>query len=370
MRFLHTADLHLDSPFCKLGVLDAEAQRVRQREMFKRIFECATENECDMMLIAGDLFDTPALTPETAKLTIDLFEGFGKPIFISPGNHDAFISGGFYRSASLPSNVYVFSSDELQYIDVPELDVTVAGYAFMTSGLAKDPLAVTPRPSEENGRILLLCAHTEIDAPTSRYAPIMLSDISRHGFDYAALGHIHNPKSFASTVRYCGFPEGRAFDEQGEGGVYIVDIDADKNVSVTRKITSRVRFERIKIDADGVSSTDELAELCRTEACKYDSNTHLRIELCGVIATDGFDVSAVQNICGSSLASLQIKDETISIPDVSFLERDTSLKGEFYRVIRPRLHSDDAAERASALRALRIGLAAIEGKSFSDGGRI
>ena len=369
MRFLHTADLHLDSSFCKLGVLDAEAQRERQRELLERIFDCAEKNECDMMLIAGDLFDTPVVTHATQKLCLELFERFGKPIFISPGNHDAFIAGGFYKSAALSQNVYVFNSDELQYIDLPELDVTVAGYAFMSQGLAKDPLDTPLRPEGENQRILLLCAHTEIDTPTSRYAPIMLSDIARHGFDYAALGHVHNPPHISDTVRYCGFPEGRAFDEQGEGGVYIVDIDGENNVNATRKITSKIRFERVKIDADGISSSDELIKLCKAEALKYDQFTNLRIELCGVVTADGFDVSAAQELCSPSLASLQIKDETISIPDIAFLERDASLKGEFYRVIRPRLHSDDAAERAGALRALRIGLAAIEGKSFTDGGR-
>ena len=109
MKLLHTADLHLDSAFCTLGAIGSQGRREAQRSLLKRIFDTAKREECDMMLIAGDLFDTVFVTPETKKLCMELFADFGAPIVIAPGNHDPFVDGSLYKSADLPENVFVFN---------------------------------------------------------------------------------------------------------------------------------------------------------------------------------------------------------------------------------------------------------------------
>ena len=371
MRFLHTADLHLDSAFCKVGAMGAEVQRQRQRELLERIFALAKNECCDMILIAGDLFDTPAATPESAALSLRLFAEWKKPIFIAPGNHDALVSGGFYKSAALPENVYVFSSEELQYFDIDELDVTVAGYAFTAQSLLRSPLAPQARPREESRKTLLLCAHAEVDAPTSRYAPITVSEITRHGFDYAALGHVHNPPVISERIRYCGFPEGRAFDEQGDGGVLIVDIDEYGNVDVTRKITSTRKFIRSGIYLDTSFDAYKIKNAIFNEARKYSPDTHLRIYLAGIIASETrIDTQSVCEELSANLASLEIIDDTAALPDAAALQKDPTLRGEFYRTLLPSLLSDDEQTRSQSLLALSIGLAAIDGRSFGEGGAI
>ena len=371
MRFLHTADLHLDSAFCKVGTLDADAQRKKQRELLERIFSLAQSQSCDMILIAGDLFDTPAAMPESAALALRLFDEWKKPVFIAPGNHDALVAGGFYKSAALPDNVYLFTSEELQYFDIEELGVTVAGYAFTAQSLPRSPLSPAARPREESLRTLLLCAHTEIDTPTSRYAPITTAEIARHGFDYAALGHVHNPPVISERVRYCGFPEGRAFDEQGDGGVLIVDIDDYGNVEVVRKITSTQKFIRSYVSLDPSFDLEQIKNAIRAEVRKHSLDTHLRIYLTGIISADTrIDGAAICDELEASLASLEIIDDTAALPDAAALQKDPTLRGEFYRTLLPSLLSDDEQTRGKALLALRIGLAAIDGRSFSEGGSI
>ena len=88
MKLLHTGDLHLDSAFCAFGAKDAEKQREAGRELLCRIFECAKVENCEMMLIAGDLFDSKFVTPESAELFCSLVEKYGIPVVLSPGNHD------------------------------------------------------------------------------------------------------------------------------------------------------------------------------------------------------------------------------------------------------------------------------------------
>ena len=372
MKFLHTADVHLDSAFCAATPTEAEERRKYQRDTLVRIFELAESESCDMILIAGDLFDTVFVTPETAALCLELFSAFKKPVIISPGNHDPYVDGGFYKSSSLPKNVYVFSSPELQLFDIPEIGVTVAGYAFIASALPSAPLTAELPRDVGDGNILLLCAHTEIDAPTSRYASILSSDIQRLGFDYAALGHVHNPPYISETVRYSGFPEGRAFDEDGEGGVYIVTLEKNAEPLIERRITSRLCFKQAELSVDGASSAEQIREAIQNEIKKYSEQgvTHLRLELFGVVR-DG--VTEELNLCkdtlGTEFTSFEIENATLSLPDGSYLEKDVTLRGELYRTLRPMLFSDDSAERSRALRALQIGLLAIEGKNFTDGGK-
>ena len=373
MKFLHTADLHLDSAFCGMGAMGAERCRERQRALLSRIFELADTEKCDMILIAGDLFDTVYVTPETKQLCLELFSRFAKPIVIAPGNHDPLVNGGFYKSAALPENVYVFSSGELQYFDFPELDTTVAGYAFTAAAMPKDPLADEPITREENGELLLLCAHADLDIPTSRYAPVLLSDITRHGFDYAALGHVHNPSYISDTVRYSGFPEGRSFDEEGDGGVYTVTLDGVSAPEVVRHVLSEVRYIRTELSVDGMATADDITAAIEQIILSHTGTgiVHMRLELVGVIPPAALpDLAAIEEKEREGLGSLELTDATLCIPDADYLEKDTTLRGEFYRTLRPKLYSDDREERLCALRALQIGLSAIEGKSFTDGGAL
>ena len=371
MKILHTADLHLDSAFCASTPTEADARRREQREVLKRIFATAKENDCDMMLIAGDLFDTVYVTPETAELCLSLFSDFGKPVVISPGNHDPYVRGSFYKT-NLPENVYVFSSTELQYFDFPELGVTVAGYAFTSQSLPTSPLAA-PAISRNNESVLLLCAHAELDTPTSRYAPVMSADIRRHGFKYSALGHVHNIPKAAEDIRYCGFAQGRSFDELGDGGVLIVKINENGSLDVTEHIVSEQRFLWEEILVDGLGDTSNIEHVVREKISTLlnGKKTHLRIELTGTTDVDPSPViSAIKADDFPSLCSLRIINDTLCIPDIDFLRKDPSLRGELYRVLEGKLMSDEPSERALALRALRIGLAAIDGKEFTDGGRV
>ncbi len=368
MKFLHTADLHLDSAFCLSSATEAAARRERQREVLREIFVAARAEKCDMVLIAGDLFNSIYVSPETKELCLRLFADFEKPIIISPGNHDPYVDGSFYGREDIPDNVYIFSSDELQFFDFPELDTTVAGYAFLSGALAESPLAAQP-PVRHNQRIRLLCAHAETDLPTSNYAPIPSSVLARLGYDYIALGHIHKYTELAENIRYCGFCEGRSFDEQGDGGVLIVTTDGLGTPSVERRVLSRVRYLTDEFSVDGLDTaqvlrdrvTNRIKELCA------DKPTHLRLELVGVVspeAQEGIDL--IEGAFEENVLSYEIINSTLALPSADFLARDTTLRGEFYRSLEPILSSEDVAERKATLLALRIGLAAIDGRDFTD----
>ena len=375
MRFLHTGDLHLDSAFSSLGVKDAAARREEGRDLLRRIFDCAEQEKCEMILMAGDIFDSKFVSAQTEELLYSLIEQCHIPVVISPGNHDPYVEGGIYSklSARLGESALIFSSPELQYFDIDTLGVRVFGYAFTSAAMTASPLSASGLP-EENNYIKIFCGHADLASPISRYAPVTVEELTRFGFAYSALGHIHSEAitdEYGEKVRYCGFAEGRSFDELGEGGVWIVDISDEESVC-TRKILSKRGFYLAQAEVNVEDTPETLRENISALAhsvCLSEEN-HLRVRLVGT-ADDRFikDVYAqseqMRTSCG--LAELEIIDETMPLFDGEYLRRDTTIRGELYRVLLPMLSSADDGERRKALRALRIGLAAIDGKDIHPG---
>lgn len=370
MKFLHTGDLHLDSAFASVGVLTADARRAEQRDVLRRVFDCAREERCDLILIAGDLFDSIYVTPETKRFVGDLFASSPCPVVIAPGNHDPHGEGSFYRCEELPEQVYVFDSYNLQCFTFEHLKTKVFGYAFTSAALSRSPLSGEP-PVGEDGYLHLLCAHADLASPVSRYAPVTVGDIVSFGIDYAALGHIHQPpepqRVGSTEIRYCGFVEGRSFDELGEGGVWIVSLDVGEKPCVERRILSRQRYEEAQMSVDGCDSQNELmgrtVSLLNTFSAQQ--KTHLRLTLTGSADPEWISrlMSDVQ-MYRHGLASLTVCNETVPVLDGAALQKDVTLRGALYRTLYMSLIDDDPETRQTAARALQIGLAAIEGRSI------
>ena len=229
MKIMHVADLHLDSAFSGFEKDRADQKRAELRECFVDTMKLARERAVDLVLIPGDLFDTPFCTSSTRKVVFEAIESVGCPVVIAPGNHDYFNKNGTYNDKLIPENAYVFTSSELGRFDFDELGVSVVGYAFTSDRYEENPLSGEVPLSDEN--VNLLCAHAELGTGFSKYAPVSANAIAKYGFAYAALGHVHSPqepiKVGGTVIAYTGFAQGRSFDETGKGGAYIVDIDRE-----------------------------------------------------------------------------------------------------------------------------------------------
>ena len=340
----------------------------------KNIFDCAAHEECQMILIAGDLFDSKFVSNDTRALFISLVRNAKIPVVISPGNHDPYSENSFYAIIDKEplDNLYIFSSDELQMFDFDDLHVRVFGYAFNSPVLNESPLLNAKLP-EDNGYLKLLSAHADMSSPLSRYAPISLAELSRFGFAYSALGHIHNreeKEDGEGRVRYSGFAEGRSFDELGEGGVFIVDVD-EFSCDVKRIILSSRAFY---IDEFNISSIgdDIKGKLCAYLKSKnYSNGTYLRLVLTGTADPQSIKTIKMENVIedireSAELEYLEIEDSTLPLYDGKYLEKDVTVRGEIYRMLLPSLTSADANERKKAMTALKIALSAIDGNSVFD----
>ena len=221
VKVLHAADFHLDSAF---GALPEEKARLRRREsrgIPARLVEWANDHGAQLMLLAGDLFDSDNLYGQTAQELADALGRFRGRVFIAPGNHDFYAAHGPWGAAVWPENVHIFTSGRPVCVDEPELGCAVWGAAF-TAAEEADGSALTAVRCPDDGRTHLMVLHADLSAPDSRYRPITPAQIGETGLSYLALGHTHAFSGVLhagrTTFAYPGCPEGRGFDELGEKG--------------------------------------------------------------------------------------------------------------------------------------------------------
>lgn len=374
IKFLHCADLHLDSPLAALPLDKAEVRRNEFRAAFTSMTLYARMNKIDLLFIAGDLFDSAYSSKDTAALIKREFENLPDcHIFISPGNHDPYNSTGFYKSETFSDNVHVFTTEEMQAFDLPELNVTVYGWAFTSERMEKCPL--DGFSVERPDRLNFLVAHGDLANPDSPYCPISKEALANSGLDYAALGHIHARTEelvFGRTkAAYSGCLESRGFDETGAKGAIIGA--AQKQDGSTALSTKFIRFSKrvyeiMKADMTGVTSTAEAAERvgAMINERHFGEDTALRLILTGNIPSSLTISAGFLRSRFDRLFLLEVDDGTLPEADAAALKRDMTIKGAYFSALEKSLESPDKEAREIAAMALRYGLAALSGGDVTD----
>lgn len=356
LRFLHAADLHLDAPFSALSPEQAARRRAELRELPEAICELANQQNCDLLLLAGDLFDTVGGYPETIEALQRAFAACRAKIFISPGNHDFYSAASPYARVTWPENVHIFTSSEPACVYLPDLDCAVYGAAFLGQ-TAESPLAHfrVQDPDAKN----LMVLHADAMNPGSPYAPITREQIEAAGLDYLALGHIHlrAEPALAGKTAYAwpGCPMGRGFDETGEKGVYLGTLDEGGCALTFHPLPGR-RYEILRVSAGEDALQSILSALGSTETKDHC----YRILLSG--ESDPIDLKALHEQLEVRFFSLSIRNHTIPKADLWTGAGEDSLKGLLLQDLQKQWHSAPTAEKKRFELAARYALAALEGR--------
>lgn len=292
-RFVHTADLHLDSPLTSLALRDASlAERIdgATRTALRRTIDLCIEERVDALLVAGDLYDGSQKSMHTAAvLTAQLrrLDDAGIPVFLIRGNHDA--ESSVTRELMLPDNVHAFDGRG-GVRELADGAVAIHGVSFRDRHAPESlvPKLRPPRPDAINIGLL----HTSLTGGGAgtrhaAYAPCTLGELVDHGYDYWALGHVHKREVHSTwpAVVMPGNPQGRDIGEDGERSVSLVSIDADGARIETREVAS-ARFERVPVtlapDTSWSALPDavERALVAARGACRTESLI-TRVELTG-----------------------------------------------------------------------------------------
>ena len=222
LKILHTADWHLDSPFSSLSAQARGKLRQAQRELPRLMGELCQREQCSLALLAGDIFDaSPSReTVEALKRELARWE---IPVCISPGNHDFYGLDSPWRE-SWPENVHIFTGS-MEYRDYPQLNCRVYGGGYRSMDC---PPLLENFHAEGDARWCLGLLHGDGLNLSSPYCPVTAAQVRESGLDYLALGHIHTAGSFRAGDTLCawpGCPMGRGWDETGEKGALILELD-------------------------------------------------------------------------------------------------------------------------------------------------
>ena len=357
LKILHSADLHLDSPFEGLSAGKAAMRRSEQRELLQRLAALARQEDVDLVLLAGDLLDSDNSYFETGEELIRGLAAMGVPVFIAPGNHDRYTPKSPWARLKLPENVHVFTDSAISGVTLPELSVCVYGAAFQEKHAG--PMLRGFSAERREGLRNLLCLHGEVGARDSVYDPIREEELAASGMDYAALGHIHKASGLlrAGDTWYSwpGCPEGRGFDEAGEKTVNLVTLSDEGCALETRCIAQR-RYEILKVDVTGA---DPLLAV-HTSLPDETVRDVFRIVLTGE-TDESPDLTRLHAALSELFFELQLRDETR--PRGSLWERagDDTLRGLFLKKLRARYDAaSDEQERRKIEQAARWGLAALD----------
>lgn len=368
LKLLHCGDIHLDSPFSLLDREESLRRRDELRRTFLEMLAFARAEGVAVVLIAGDLFDHGFATAETLNLLCEAFSAMEDIRFvIAPGNHDAAVAGSVYLGNKFPGNVTIFTRETLDYVDYDDLGLRVWGYGFTAERLEASPLA--GQSLAVPGKAAVLCAHADLGVPLSKYAPLAGSDLAASGLCYAALGHVHNPgeaQMFGATMAaYSGCLVGRSYDECGFGGAVLVGIE-DGRVAEWRRVPLAHRQYLVEpLAVDGASGDAEVIAALTAKAAEagWGEETALRVLLTGAVDPSyAPDTAAITEACRAGLWQLELQDRTTPVWGSDYLERDPSIRGALYRTLLPQMQAGTPEERARAVAALRLGLAALEGK--------
>lgn len=346
IKFLHAADLHLDSPFAGLSPQQASAQRQEQRRLLGMITSLCKEEGCQLLLLSGDLFDGQRVYRETLDALRDTLSDCGAEVFISPGNHDHLSPTSPYLTEVWPENVHIFLSPEPEAILLKELGCVVYGGAFTAPTMG--PMLRNFRvPRENKNYVNLMVLHGDATPAASPYNPIAKEEIAQSGLDYLALGHIHQTSDFniceQTTYAWPGCPMGRGFDETGERGVFLGTAEKGKVTCRFHPLSLR-HYESITVEAGNDPLTSILAVL------PENTQSHIyRITLTGESET--MQISALYEALSPRFYALQLRDHTVPPLDLWTRCGEDTLEGMSLHTLHMAL---DRCETAAQRRCVEL----------------
>lgn len=271
-RFIHAADLHLDTPFHGIGRVAPDIARVLQEaslEAWDALVRLAVEREADFLLLGGDIYDGPERGIRAQlrfRRGLDHLADRGIEVFIVHGNHDPL--DGWSAIRSWPPGVTVFGSKAVESIPVRRHGETLAvvhGISYAKRDTTDNLALGFNRIAGDGLQIGLLHCNVGAAAEHASYSPCTLDDLKRAGLDYWALGHVHRLHVFSESeplVAYPGCLQGRSTHpaERGPKGALVIEADGRGVREIDFEPLDRVRFLDLEVD---ISPTDDVPALHR-----------------------------------------------------------------------------------------------------------
>lgn len=351
LKILHTADWHLDSPFGGFTEEQRSLLKQEQRTLPVKIADLCLREDCDMMLLAGDVFDGIP-SKDTVSLVKKELERCGVPVLVSPGNHDYCAPGSPWLEETWPENVFIFTGNR-ESVTIAGLDCRIYGGSFQSMD-CEAMLEDFQAEGEETYKIGVF--HGDPAQKNSPYNPVTVAQVRSSGLQYLALGHIHKAGTFRAGGTLCawpGCPMGRGWDEVGDKGVCIVTLGQTAQVQAVSLDT--IQFQTMEVD----TGIDALGAL-EAALPALGNNDFYRITLTGCAQVDVEDLAFAL----ARFPNLELVDETEDPMDLWEDVGEDTLEGVYFRMLRSAM-AEDPENADRILLSAEISRRLLDGKEVA-----
>jgi len=367
LKILHTADIHLGAKFAGLGNKGA-IQREQLRTTFKNLIVAALAEGTDIVLIAGDLFDSNEQPQRNIDLVIEQFNLLGSkniPVCLIPGTHDSLDSSSIYRKVDFEGkcpNLKIFAGENVPWKEYPGLDLTVYGKPNLSNRSYTSPLKGLKRSTSTRFHVALAHGSFYIPEKTAEDDHVFRrEEVEASGMNYLALGHWHRPYrcSEKPPAWYPGPPEWIPGQTE-KGAVLLVSLSDSGEARVEPKWPGLRHCDQLEIDMSEIRDVARLKarlseganqNLVRQVTLRGLRDAELIInpeELHAEMADKFFHLSVVD---GSHPKLLEIREDD-----------ERLIRSRFIKLMDKEIEGLEGEEREIAENALQYGIAVLDGK--------
>jgi len=371
MKYLHTADIHLDCKFS--GIQDIrKRQRRRQehRDTFRRIIDVGLEKGVDVVFIVGDLFEQNSFSLDTIRFIQREFARLRPtPILIAPGNHDPLIHGSPYLLGDWGEHVHIFHKSQFTPYSLDDYDAIVYGIAHTFYQDKKNYLKEFTVADTNKLNIILLHGSDTNVIPEIKceevYFPFTRDDLFNCGANYIALGHYHHCRFLEDQpiAAYPGSPEGMNFSERGKRYVIVGEVTKDGN-QLQKIIVNQREYRDLEWNCSDCTTREEVLDgICQMVELDGLSKHILRIRLIGMISPDiDLNLSLMQETLNKFCFQSVLVNETYPKWDIDDLKEQPNVRGEFVRELTEMIQEAQGEKKELYQAAMNYGLEALSDK--------
>jgi DNA repair protein SbcD/Mre11 len=365
LRFVHAADLHLDSPFRGIG--DASVSLKEQLQAatlgaLRRVIDHTIESQSDFLVVAGDIYDSKDRNLRALvsfRREMERLAERNIPVYLVHGNHDPL--NGWGSGFQLPPNVMTFGgrTDTEPFIRRGREAAQITGVSYVRERVT-DNLASSFKPAEGSPySIAVLHANVGHQSGHAEYAPATVGELAGAGFNYWALGHVHTRSVLASepaTIVYPGNTQGRNSRETGPRGCYQVDVDTFGRAHLEFVDTSVARWIHLELSIATLSTIDQLVdamlEKARIEAASFEGPTVARCTIRGNgslhrdLQRDEMNLELAE-ILGSVVVAESVRIASGPELDLETLVQTETMVSDFLKLTERALEDPEMRQRVS-----------------------
>jgi exonuclease SbcD len=326
VKFVHAADLHIDSPLRGLGAYDgAPVERVREatRRALTNLVQLCLDERAAFLVLAGDVFDGEWKDFNTGLFflrELNRLRDTGTRVFVVRGNHDA--ASEVTRSLTWPSHVHLFGDDRAETVVLDELGVALHGLSYPRRAINDSLVPLYPAPVDDALNVGILHTSAEGRPPHHNYAPCSVEELTRKGYDYWALGHVHAHEILheAPWVVFPGNTQGRHIRETGPKGAVVVTVERGAVAGVRHAPLDVVRWREVTLPLDADDGVDELYDKAKEQFGRMRDEAEGRLVAARLIV-EGATRAHADVAGGRDRVIAELRARAIDFGDALWLEK-------------------------------------------------